>query len=400
MYLIRRAKQEDLGTLVKLAKMVHFINLPPDKDIISAKIGASRDSFRRAATGTGQRRDSTAGRDDQGRVKGFGEDLHETDLFMFALEDTQSGSVLGSSQLIAQMGGPGNPNYGFKLERRHFFAEDIKTGTSHVVAKLHRDESGPTEIGGLILQPASRGARLGRLLSFVRFHLIAMRRELFSDRLLAEMMAPITDDGRNLFWEYVGRRFIPLSYTEADKQCGRSRQFIPALLPHEEIYLSLLPPEARDGVGEVHRETAPARRMLEKLGFRFMGIVDPFDAGPMLEMPTDDVPLLKLTQPRELAEIVDAGACTGEGIVSMLRPDGEFSAAWSRLAIDGDGRVRIPAATAEALGVEAGDELGVTDLTNGFEHVAPKQAADQRAGGGMGQGSGHDTGAQTEKVHG
>ena len=32
MFVIRRAKLEDMGTLLKLARTVHFINLPPDSD--------------------------------------------------------------------------------------------------------------------------------------------------------------------------------------------------------------------------------------------------------------------------------------------------------------------------------------------------------------------------------
>ena len=49
MFVIRRAMQSDLPTLHKLGKMVHFINLPPDKEIIADKIRNSRRSFLRAA---------------------------------------------------------------------------------------------------------------------------------------------------------------------------------------------------------------------------------------------------------------------------------------------------------------------------------------------------------------
>lgn len=136
MHVIRRARLEDVGTLMKLAKMVHFINLPPDKEMISDKIVASRESFRRAAAGTGKPAGRAAARPRESGVRGYGDALGESDIFMFVLEDSDSGAVLGTSQLIAKMGGPGNPNYGFKLERRHFFADDIKTGTSHTVARL------------------------------------------------------------------------------------------------------------------------------------------------------------------------------------------------------------------------------------------------------------------------
>ncbi|MBK7405387.1 MAG: aminotransferase class III-fold pyridoxal phosphate-dependent enzyme [Phycisphaerales bacterium] len=365
-FVIRRARVEDVGTLLKLAKMVHFINLPPDRDAISTKVAVSRESFLRAASGSERRRDARKSHGGAPSIKGLTAGLAETDQFMFVLESADTGSVLGTSQLIAHMGGPGNPNYSLKLERRNFFADDIKTGTSHMVAKLHKDETGPTEIGGLILQPASRGAKLGRLLSFVRFHFIGMRRELFADRVLAEMMAPITDDGRSLFWEYLGRRFIPLSYAEADTQCARSRLFISALLPHEDLYLSLLPPEARDVVGTVHRETAPARRLLENLGFAFKDFVDPFDAGPQLEAPTDSIPLIGATEAHELGEPVTASRCKREGILSMLHNDGEFYAIYCPFATDAKGRVGLTAEAMKALRVGPGDELGVTDMTDGM----------------------------------
>ena len=51
MYLIRRAKPDDVEMLLKLSKTVHFINLPSDKDLISEKVRRSRLSFKAAATG-------------------------------------------------------------------------------------------------------------------------------------------------------------------------------------------------------------------------------------------------------------------------------------------------------------------------------------------------------------
>jgi arginine/ornithine N-succinyltransferase beta subunit len=49
MFLMRRATTEDVSTLLKLAKMVHFINLPADKDIIADKANWSAECFAKAA---------------------------------------------------------------------------------------------------------------------------------------------------------------------------------------------------------------------------------------------------------------------------------------------------------------------------------------------------------------
>lgn len=359
MFVIRQARVEDVPTLLKLARMVHFINLPADREVIYSKILRSRECFLKAAGQEVPEPHHPAR--DNGAGSGLRAAMRKSEFFMFVLEDTDSGAVLGTSQVIAKMGGPGNPNYSFKLTRREYFSKSLQTGTSHIVARLHADESGPTEIGGLILQSASRGHHLGRLLSFVRFHFIARHRPLFSDRMIAEMMAPISLDGQNMLWEYLGRRFIPLSYTEADKHCQRSREFIEALLPKSDIYLSLLPPEARDVIGKVGEETIPARRMLEKLGFRFKDLVDPFDGGPHLEAVTNDIPIVKATRTAELGPAIAPAHATGRALVSCLNADGEFRAVDTPCAEE-RGRVGIPRAAMSELGWARGTTVGVTPL--------------------------------------
>lgn len=369
MHLIRRAKVEDCPTLLKLAKMVHFINLPPDKDIITQKVIHSRNSFLKLADAKAKPEPEPVPRTvagigiERSRVRGLGTSSTDTELFMFVLEDTESGNALGTSQLLARMGGPGNPNFSFKLDKRHFFSESLQTGTTQIVATLHEDESAPTEIGGLILQPSYRGhpRKLGHFLSIVRFHFIALHRRRFADSVIAEMMAPITADSHSLLWDFLGRRFIPLSYEEADRFCQYSREFIASMLPREPLFLALLPPAARAVIGEVGPETLPARRMLEKLGFRYHGFVDPFDGGPHLTAVTDDIPLVRETTAATLAEPVDKNRCNRTAIVSILRRNGEFIAVHEPIAADAPaGRISLHTDAHEIFKTEPGETVGVT----------------------------------------
>ncbi|MCC5785718.1 MAG: arginine N-succinyltransferase [Phycisphaerales bacterium] len=378
MFVIRRAKIEDVGTLLKLARMVHFINLPPDQQIITEKITHSRNCFVRAAAGECRYGDLA-----RTKSGGLASNIHASDLFMFAMEDTESGGMIGTSQLVAKMGGEDRPNYTLKLEKRDFFAEDIHTGTTHTVARLHSDASGPTELGGLILQPSFRGhkLKLGRFLSMVRFHFIGLHRAAFAGDLLAEMMAEITPDGRNTFWEYFGRRFIPLSYDEADRHCQISREFISSLLPHDDIYLTLLPPHARDSVGKVGAETVPARRMLEKLGFRYNNFVDPFDGGPHLHAVTDEITPVRETVRLKLGEGLPKARLNRRGIVSLLDTDGEFLAVEDSFSLATDGTLRIGKATMKVLRASPDDEVGVTP-TDGLGPVdVAAKIGSKRAGG-------------------
>lgn len=368
MFHIRRAIIEDLPTLLKLAKMVHFINLPADRDIISQKVIRSRNSFNAVADGTAAIAndiESNARARSNAGAPGIGEITGRSELFMFVLADADSSGCLGTSQLISCMGNPESPNVCLRLERREMFSNALQTGTSHSVARLYMDPSSPTEIGGLVLQPSYRGhpQKLGRFLSIVRFHFMGLHRETFRDEILAEMMGQITPDGHNLFWDYFGRRFIPLSFIEADRLCQYSREFIMSLLPRDDIYLSLLPPEARAGIGQVGPETVPARRLLEKLGFEFRGFVDPFDAGPYLHGTTSTIPLVKATHWGELGEPVAASKCKTLGIVSVLHDDGDFYAVNQPYTLDDSGRVRVTRETLATLMAEPGQRAGYSDLS-------------------------------------
>ncbi len=360
MFVVRRAKIDDQATLLKLAKMVHFINLPADGEIIGQKITASRKSFARA--GRGEPPQIGDHFEDQG--SGLSESILHTDLYMFVLDDESNPGCLGTSQLVAQMGGEHDPNLCFRLERREKYSESLKVGTSNMVAVLHEDGSGPTEIGGLIIQPSLRGhpAKLGRLLSLVRFHFLGRFRDRFRDEVLAEMMAPITADGENTLWDYLGRRFIPLSYTEADRFCQYSREFIRTLLPHGDIHLSLLPPEAREVIGRVGAETVPARKMLEKLGFEYDNLVDPFDGGPYLKAKTNEISVVRDTRNTVVADPEAAAERTERCIVSVLRPDGEFLAIEEQAAITAGGELVLSRGAMDALRVQMGDEIGYTPI--------------------------------------
>lgn len=356
MYFLRETQPADLDTLSKLARMVHFINLPADREVIGEKIARSKASFLAAATGHKPRFDSSH---DGSAVRG-------SPIYMFSLIDSDTQTCHGTAMIIARMGQPGNPNLSFDVSTKHFFSKDLGQGTSHTVLKLHLDESGPSEVGGLILTPNMRRhpERLGKQLSLVRFHFMGMYPRLFADRVIAEMMAPVTADGRSVFWDALGRRFINLSYTEADLFCQHSREFMVSLLPREEIYATLLPPEARQVIGQVGPDTRPAKKMLEDIGFKYRNRVDPFDGGPHIEALVKDITIVQATQPDIFAGPCSPTQARRKGFVSVLHEDGQFRAAYTGYAeTESGGRaIRIPKEAAAILMLEAGMPIGVTPL--------------------------------------
>lgn len=338
MFIIRPAQPKDLPTLMKLARMVHFINLPADSDLLAGKVRKSLASFAGKAKSERDRQ------------------------FMFVLEDLETENVIGTSAVISAISWPGFPHVFLKVGRREFVSKDLATGQVHMTLQFGMDETSPSEMGGLILAPGYRGhkEKLGALLSLVRFHFIGLHRAWFSDRIIAEMMGTVTPDSHTLLWEYLGRRFINLSYKEADLFSARSKEFMLSLFPREEIFVSLLPPEARNLIGRVGEETAPAMAMLERQGFRETGHVDPFDGGPYLEAQRDEIPLVRSTSVRTLGPALAsaAGTASGAAIVSHEHKD-DFRAVRTHYALDG-ATLSIPLEAMQALGVKAGAKVGFT----------------------------------------
>ncbi len=336
MFIIRPAQPKDLPTLLKLARMVHFINLPADHDLLATKVRKSLASFAGKAKSERERQ------------------------FMFVLEDHETESVVGTCALISSVSWPGFPHVYLHVRRRQFVSKELHGGQVHVTLQFGTDESGPSEVGGLILAPGYRGHKdkLGSLLSLVRFHFIGLHREWFAERILAEMMGTVTTESHTPLWEYLGRRFINLSYREADLFSARSKEFMLSLWPREEIYVSLLPPEARALIGKVGEETEPAKAMLERQGFRTSEHVDPFDGGPYLEADRDSIPLVTASSWTSFGG--ETTKTTGVAFVSVEAKE-EFRAARSAYRMDGD-RVLLPAETVKALALRPGMRLGITPL--------------------------------------
>lgn len=348
MFIIRPAQPKDLPTLMKLARMVHFINLPADSDLLGAKIRKSLASFAGKAKSERERQ------------------------FMFVLEDLETENVIGTSAVISAISWPGFPHVFLKLGRRQFVSKDLATGQVHTTLQFGIDESSPSEMGGLILAPGYRGhkEKLGALLSTVRFHFIGLHREWFSERIIAEMMGAVTPDSHTLLWEYLGRRFINLSYKEADLFSARSKEFMLSLFPREEIFASLLPPEARNLIGRVGEETQPALAMLERQGFRETGTVDPFDGGPYVEAVRDEIPLVRSTSVRTIGAALASASAGAPGIVSHEARE-DFRAVRTHCVLDGD-TLSISAEAMHALGVKVGAKVGFTPMD---VKVKPEPAA-------------------------
>jgi arginine N-succinyltransferase len=134
---------------------------------------------------------------------------------------------------------------------------------------LSNDHTGSSELCTLFLDPAWRKEGNGYLLSKSRFMFMAAFRDHFNDKVVAEMRGVIDETGFSPFWKSLGERFFSMEFSRADYLCGTGQKaFIAELMPKHPIYTHFLSEEAQAVIGEVHPQTAPARAVLEKEGFR------------------------------------------------------------------------------------------------------------------------------------
>ncbi len=340
MLLLRDAQRSDAEALSALAAELDSVNLPHDERALGGIIDRSLRSF------AGTIRDPLARS------------------YVFVLEDPASGRVLGTSMIIAQHGTRESPCTFFDVSEREHYSSTIDRHFRHVVLSIGYHFDGPTEIGGLVVHPDDRrgAGKPGKQLAYVRFLYLAMHRRRFRDKVLAELMPPLLPDGRSLFWEACGRRFTGLAYGDADRKSRENKEFIQHLFPPGDLYATLLPPRVQRLLGAVGPETKGVKKMLERIGFRYVDRIDPFDGGPHYEACTEDVTLVRAHRRSRLSPLAlpeDAAAplvlaAAERGDPGRGRP--RFRAVCTRLALRGESAL-LPAHARELLGAEPGDRI-------------------------------------------
>ena len=260
MLLLRDVQKSDLPHLNRLAAVLNTVNLPNDEETLGKLIDVSVRSF-------------------AGKVK----DPFERE-YLFVLEEPRTGAVIGTSMVIAQHGTYDAPHIYYEVSEREHYSASIDRHFRHKVLSIAYNYEGPTEIGGLVVDPLHRSGpdKPGKQLSYVRFLYLAMHRPNFRDKVLAELMPPLMPDGRSVLWECVGKRFTGLTYSEADKLSRQNKEFIKELFPSSDIFVTLFPERVQKVLGQVGPQTQGVQRMLERIGFRYVGAGGPVRRWPAL----------------------------------------------------------------------------------------------------------------------
>jgi arginine N-succinyltransferase len=343
MFLLREARPRDQRRLVELARLLDSINMPTTAREMGDSLKRCFQSFR-------------------GRIRD-----RARAVYTFCAEDLDTHRVAGASMIIAKHGTPASPHYYLHIDCDERYSHTLRRMFRHTFLRLRHSMDGPTEVGGLIVDPEMRRMpeKIGKQLSWVRFLYIARHRNRFESRVIAEIMPPMTPDHSNVFWDHYGRRMTGLSFQEADRLSIHDKEFIRALFPDAPLYTLLLPDEVRAFLGAVGEQSRGAVRLLEQAGLRFLEQIDPFDAGPYYGAAIADLePVKALRSYRVMPGSVSAPSGGGERpyLVGFEDRARGFRAVQITTAAPDGGRIVVPSEAMAALGVKEGSTVDAIPL--------------------------------------
>jgi arginine N-succinyltransferase len=336
MYVFRPIRPDDLDDLLLLANEASFglTTLPKDRNLLAARV--------------------------EHAVRSFASPPHRPNGadYLFGLEDSDSGRLMGTSAIVSKVGGY-QPFYAYRIQTKMHQSEQLDVCHRMRVLNLLVEHDGPSEIGSLFLHPAARQSAIGRLLSRSRFLYLAEYPECFEDEIIAEMRGRVSATGDSPFWDALGRHFFRVDFPTADYLSTVDKAFIADLMPTVPIYIDLLPPEARRVIGKVHPSTAAALHLLLQEGFKKTRLVDIFEAGPIIRARCADLHVVRENERLPVTSVVSAVA--GDVPYLVATTGRQMRCVSVPIARHRDG-VRLSRAAATALGVARGDAVRIIPL--------------------------------------
>jgi arginine N-succinyltransferase len=333
MLLVRPSRLSDLDRIEQMARTARPVlhSLPHDRDALEVRLALSEDSFRTDVDFPGE------------------------EIYIFVLEDTDTGDLVGTSTVVASAG-YAEPFYVFRNDALIHASREL-----HVNRKIHaltmsHELTGKSRLAGFHIHPALLHEPAAHLLSRARLMYVASHRQRFTPDIFSLLLGVTDEAGVSPFWEAVGRRFFQRDFAEIEKVSGgRSRTFIAEVMPSYPLYVPLLPEDAQRVLGEPDDSALSAYEIHLEEGFEPDRYVDIFDAGPVLTVSVESCASVKLQQRREVAEPLPSTATLSRGLhMVSSEASGEFRCVLAELPIDPSAGASLNARVRDALGVARG----------------------------------------------
>ena len=334
--IVRPVRTADLPALIDLARTTGagLTTLPANEERLAHRVGWAEKTFK----GEAERGDTD---------------------YLFVLEN-DAGEVVGISAVAGAVG-LREPWYNYRVGVTVSASQELNIHRQIPTLFLANDLTGNSELCSLFLRADHRTGLNGRLLSKARLLFIAEFRELFGDKVIAEMRGMSDEQGRSPFWESLGRHFFKMEFSQADYLTGvGNKAFIAELMPKFPLYTCFLSEDARNIIGRVHPDTEPALAMLKGEGFSYQGYVDIFDAGPAIEAETAKIRAVRDSQALVLAIGTPGDDATVFLIHNRKREDCRITVGAARLAA---GTLVVDPLTAKRLQLAVGDQVRAVPLS-------------------------------------
>jgi arginine N-succinyltransferase len=337
MHIIRPIQQSDYAALHAIAEEsgIGFTSLPVNEGLLRRKIEKSESSFVDGVEAPGKQS------------------------YLFVLEDTNTGHVVGTTGIEAAVG-LDDAFYHYHVGKVVHASRELNIHNTVDILTFCNDYSGVTEICTLFLREEARQGYNGRFLSKVRFLFMMEHPQRFAETIIAEMRGVSDEKGESPFWQWLEEHFFSMDFPTADYLTGiGNKVFIAELMPKYPIYTNLLSPEAQAVIGHVHEKTKPALQLLEQEGFSCRGYVDIFDAGPTVEAQLQNIRTAQAS--KRLPVIIDDAVTgnTDSAECFMINTSvTQFRAVVGHVLIDEQQQAaRISQAAANALNVQSGEPI-------------------------------------------
>ena len=247
-----------------MARAAHPVlhSLPRDRRALETRVALSEDSFRAEVDFPGE------------------------EFYLFVLEDSETGTLLGTSSIVASAG-YSEPFYAFRNDALIHASRELKVNRKIHALTMSHELTGKSRLTGFYIDPSLRdeaNEAAAHLLSRARMIYIAANRKRFSSEVFSLMLG-VTDDAGVVAVLGSGRPQVLRPRLRAGRiGVGRTQ---PHVHRGSDAELSALcaaccPAEAQRVLGEPDEGTLLAYDIHLEEGFEPDRFVDIFDAGPVL----------------------------------------------------------------------------------------------------------------------
>lgn len=334
MLIVRPIRESDYDALYEISKEsgIGFTSLPVNEKLLRKKISDARIAFASNPT------------------------AHGLQSYLFVMEDTDTGEVVGTSGIEASVG-LNDAFYHYHVSKVVHSSRELGVHNMVDILTLGNDYTGISEICTLFLREKARKGLAGRLLSKFRFLFMAQHPHRFSDTVFAEMRGVSDERGKSPFWEWLEKHFFSVDFPTADYLTGiGNKVFIAELMPKYPIYVNLLSKEAQASIGKVHEKTKPALRLLQQEGFKSRGYVDIFDAGPTIEADVANITTIRNSKIRKVLIRPSLSEDNARQYFVINNKIADFRACIAWVQISEAGEAIMSQESADALMLDAGKD--------------------------------------------